>query len=295
MFKTIPGMFFSKFITEITSNFNWLSVIELLLVGGFIFVVYKKFIKNSPSRKLFNGILSIIIFYVFSKILIAFKLFILGRFLEGISTILLFSLVVIFQPELRRFLGYIGQPEFIRKTFFSQEDTSHDVDFIKELTDAIKFLSKSKIGALIVVQNMDGITDYSEVGTKLNSVLSSELLLTIFHPNTALHDGAVVIQLDKILSAGVLLPLTDNVELSWQYGTRHRAAIGITEVTDATCIVVSEETGNVSIAEAGQLKKIENMTQFTEELERIIEERINPKKKEIKTLKQENEETSDNN
>ncbi len=293
MFKSINGIF-SRFINEITSNFDWISVIELLLVAGFIFVVYKKFIKNSPSRKLFNGILSIIIFYVFSKILIAFKLFILGRFLEGISTILLFSLVVIFQPELRRFLGYLGQPEFIRKTFFAQEDISHDVDFIKELTDAVKFLSKSKIGALIVVQNMDGITDYSEVGTKINSILSSELLLTIFHPNTALHDGAVVIQPDKILSAGVLLPLTDNVELSWQYGTRHRAAIGITEVTDATCIVVSEETGNVSIAEAGQLKKIDSMEEFTEELEKIIKERTNPKKKEVKFLKEENEETSDN-
>ena len=295
MFKTIHNIFFSRFITEVTSNFNWLSILELLLVAGFVFVVYKKFIKNSPSRKLFNGILSIIVFYVFSKILIALKLFILGRFLEGISTILLFSLVVIFQPELRRFLGYLGQPEFIRKTFFSQEETFHEVDFIKELTDAIKFLSKSKIGALIVVQNMDGITDYSEVGTKLNSILSSELLLTIFHPNTALHDGAVVIQPDKILSAGVLLPLTDNVELSWQYGTRHRAAIGITEVTDATCIVVSEETGNISIAEAGQLKKIDSMEDFTNELERIIKERINPKKKEVKVLKQENEEISDNN
>ena len=295
MFKVINNIVFERFINEITTNFDWLSVVELLLVVGFIFIVYKKFIKNSPSRKLFSGILSIIIFYVFSKILIAFKLFILGRFLEGISTILLFSLVVIFQPELRRFLGYIGQPEFIRKTFFGQDDYSHDVDFIKEITDAVKFLSKSKIGALIVVQNVDGITDYSEVGTKLNSILSSELLLTIFHPNTALHDGAVVIQPDKVLSAGVLLPLTDNVELSWQYGTRHRAAIGITEVTDATCIVVSEETGNVSIAEAGQLKKIDSMEEFTNELERIIKERSNPKKKEVKVLKQENEETGNNN
>jgi len=215
--------------------------------------------------------------YVFSKILILLSLFIIGRFIEALSMILLFSLVVIFQPELRKFLGYLVQPGFIRKTLFSpQKEETHTCDFVKELSDAIKYLSKSKIGALIVFQDSENLSDFSDIGTKIYSIISSELLLTIFHPNTALHDGAVIISPDKILAAGVLLPLTDNPELSWQYGTRHRAAIGITEiVTHTTCIVVSEETGFVSIVKQGVLTKIETLDILIAELHKLIDPKDN--------------------
>ncbi len=202
--------------------------------------------------------------------------------MEGISLILLFSLVVIFQPELRRFLGYLGQPGFIHKTFFAppKEETS-DVNFTKELSDAIKYLSKSKIGALIVFQDDEDMAAYSEIGTKIFGLISSELILTIFHPNTALHDGAMVITPNKIIAAGVLLPLTEDPELSWQYGTRHRAAIGITEITSATCIVVSEETGFVSIAKGGKLEKIDTIENLTIELDKLIEPTEKKQKKKI--------------
>ena len=219
--------------------------------------------------------------YIFSKLLVSINLIIFGRFLEGISLILLFSLVVIFQPELRRFLGYLGQPGFIHKTLFAPpKEEVHDVNFTKELSDAIKYLSKSKIGALIVFQDDEDMAAYSEIGTKIFGLISSELILTIFHPNTALHDGAMVITPNKIVAAGVLLPLTEDPELSWQYGTRHRAAIGITEVTDATCIVVSEETGFVSIAKGGKLNKIDTVENLTNELNKLIETKENsPKRK----------------
>ncbi|MCQ2958263.1 MAG: diadenylate cyclase CdaA [Candidatus Gastranaerophilales bacterium] len=269
----------------IISNFDWLSLVELIIVGLIVFAVYLRFIKRSASRKLFNGILSIFFIYIFSRLLTTLHLFILGRFLEGISLILLFSLVVIFQPELRRFLGYLGQPGFIHKTFFApQKEEETNVDFIKELTDAIKYLSKSKIGALMVIQETEDMNAYSEIGTKLLSVVSSELILTIFHPNTALHDGAMILTPKKILAAGVLLPLTDDPELSWQYGTRHRAAIGITEVCDATCIVVSEETGFVSIAKGGQLKKIETFDMLNTELQNLIVPEEGSKKKKKKRI-----------
>ena len=111
---------------------------------------------------------------------------------------------------------------------------------------------------------------YYDVGTKLNADLSTELLLTIFHPNTPLHDGAVVINGDKIISAGVLLPLTEDPKLSWKYGTRHRAAIGMTETSDAACLVVSEETGDVSIALDGNLKKYEDLVTLKSDLENIL-------------------------
>ena len=275
-------------MNELIRNFDWMSIFELLIIGAIIFFVYVKFIQNSPSRKLFNGIISIFLMYIFSRLLIAIDLLIFGRFLEGISLIMLFSLIVIFQPELRRFLGYLGQPGFIHKTFFTpQKKEDHSVNFVKEMTDAIKYLSKSKIGALMVVQDTEEMAAYSEIGTKLFSLISSELILTIFHPNTALHDGAMVMTDNKILAAGVLLPLTEDPELSWQYGTRHRAAIGITEITDATCIVVSEETGFVSIVKDGKLKKVETIEMLSAELAKMIEPADNNQKKKSAKLAEE--------
>ena len=161
------------------------------------------------------------------------------------------SLIVIFQPELRRLLGYLGQPGFIRKTFFTsgsfRENDDNEIDVIKEIIEAVKYMTKTKTGALIVFQKEMNTGIYSDVGTKLDAIISTELILTIFHPNTPLHDGAMVIENGRIHSAGVLLPLTEDPKLSWKYGTRHRAAIGMSEVSDAACLVVSEETGDVSI------------------------------------------------
>ena len=269
-------------LSNIFGNFVWINIIELFIIGAIVFFIYVRFIKRSPSRKLFNGIISIFFIYILSKFLITLNLLILGRFLEGTSLILLFSLVVIFQQELRRFLGYLGQPGFINKTFFMPqkiEEEEYNTDFVKELTEAIKYLSKSKTGALMVVQKTEDMAAYSEIGTKIYSVISSELILTIFHHNTALHDGAMILTPKKILAAGVLLPLTDDPELSWQYGTRHRAAIGISEISDATCIVVSEETGFVSFAKGGKLKKIETVDTLLQELNNLIETDDNSSKK----------------
>ena len=276
-------------------NFSWMSIFEVILIILILLPIYMRFImRKSSSRKLFNGIVSIFIMYIFSRFLVSVNLSILGRFLEGVSLILLFSLVVIFQPELRRFLGYLGQPGFIQKTFFSfHKEEQLNVDFVKELSDAIKYLSKSKIGALIVVQDTEDMTTYSEIGTKIFSTISSELILTIFHPNTALHDGAMILTPNKILSAGVLLPLTEDPELSWQYGTRHRAAIGITEITDATCIVVSEETGFVSIVEGGKLRKIDTIDSLNIELNKLIQPKDNSGKKKKKELAQDDLEISE--
>jgi len=168
---------------------------------------------------------------------------------------------------LRRILGYLGQPGILSKNIFSFETESEVKNLISEITDAIKYLSKSHTGALIVIQNASNLDNYLEVGTRLNAVVSTELLLTIFHTNTPLHDGAVVIKGDTIVAAGVLLPLTEDPKLSWQYGTRHRAAIGMSEVSDAVCIVVSEETGEISISQGGILNKISNPEELKIELE----------------------------
>lgn len=253
-------------------SFNWTNFIEIFLIALILYAFYKKFIKNTQSEKFVKGIFILIFVWIFGEILVRLDLKILGMFLKSIVTLVSLSLIVIFQPELRRFLGFLGQVDFISKAFLSnnsKNDKDEKIDVIKEIIETVRFLSKSHTGALIVFQN-DLSNTYYDVGTKLNADLSTELLLTIFHPNTPLHDGAVVINESKIISAGVLLPLTEDPKLSWKYGTRHRAAIGMSETSEAACLVVSEETGDVSIALDGTLKKYEDLITLKTDLENIL-------------------------
>lgn len=255
-------------------SLNWINVLEIGLIVVILLVFYQKFIKDTQSEKLVKGIFILIFAWILSEILILIDLRILGVFLKSLVTLISLSLIVIFQPELRRFLGYLGQPGFIRKAFFTPgsyvKATENDVDIIKEIIEAVKYLTKTKTGALMVFQKGMNAGVYNDVGTKLDALISTELILTIFHPNTPLHDGAMVIENNKIHSAGVLLPLTEDPKLSWRYGTRHRAAIGMSEVSDAACLVVSEETGDVSICMDGILKKYDDLTTLKTDLESIL-------------------------
>ena len=271
-------------LSSMDLSFSWTNVFEILVILVILYVFYKKFIKDTQSEKFVKGIFFLIVLWVFSEILTRLDLKIIGMFLKSIVTLISLSLIVIFQPELRRFLGFLGQVDFISKSFSSNSKQNNDekIDVIKELIEAVKFLSKSHTGALMVFQN-DLSNTYYDVGTKLNADLSTELLLTIFHPNTPLHDGAVVINDSKIISAGVLLPLTEDPKLSWKYGTRHRAAIGMSETSDAACLVVSEETGDVSIALGGTLKKYDDLITLKNDLETILgyKDKTNEEKKTI--------------
>lgn len=251
--------------------FNWSDFVQIVFLACILLFAYKKFIKNTSSEKFVKGILIIVCVWFLSEILMRIDLKIIGMFLKAVVTLVSLSLIVIFQPELRRFLGFLGQVDFVSKIFSSNNlrNNTQKIDVVKELIESVKYLSKSHTGALIVFQN-DLSNTYYDVGTKLNADLSTELLLTIFHTNTPLHDGAVVISNDKIISAGVLLPLTEDPKLSWKYGTRHRAAIGMTETSDAACLVVSEETGDVSIALDGNLKKYEDLVTLKSDLESIL-------------------------
>lgn len=255
-------------------SLNWINVLEIALIVIILFVFYQKFIKDTQSEKLVKGIFILVFAWILSEILILIDLRILGVFLKSLVTLISLSLIVIFQPELRRFLGYLGQPGFIRKAFFTPgsyvKATENDIDVLKEIIEAVKYLTKTKTGALVVFQKGGNTGVYNDVGTKLDALISTELILTIFHPNTPLHDGAMVIENNKIHSAGVLLPLTEDPKLSWRYGTRHRAAIGMSEVSEAACLVVSEETGDVSICMDGILKKYDDLTTLKTDLESIL-------------------------
>jgi diadenylate cyclase len=267
-------------------SLSWTNIFEIVVIVGLLCFFYKKFIKDSQSEKFVKGIFFLIFLWVFSEVLVRLNLKILGMFLKSIVTLISLSLVVIFQPELRRFLGFLGQADLFARFFENTHNKSEadvKVDVIKELIESVKFLSKSHTGALIVFQN-DLSNTYYDVGTRLNAEVSTELLLTIFHPNTPLHDGAVVINGSKVISAGVLLPLTEDPKLSWKYGTRHRAAIGMSETSDAACLVVSEETGDVSIALDGILKKYEDLTTLKADLEQILGVKTQTASDEKKTI-----------
>lgn len=254
----------------IKDAFGWKNIFEIFIILSVLIVFYQRFIKNTHSEKFVKGAIVLVFLWIVSEILIAVDLSILGGFLRAIVIFISLSLIVIFQPELRRFLGYLGQIDFFKKFFDNNKNKKDDsIDVIKEIIEAVKYLSKSHTGALIVFQK-DLSNTYHDVGTTLNADVSTELLLTIFHINTPLHDGAVVISGSKIISAGVLLPLTDDPQLSWKYGTRHRAAIGMTESSNAACLVVSEETGDVSITLDGSLKKYDDIPTLKNDLENIL-------------------------
>ena len=260
-----------EYFNNLHVEFNWSDLAQIAFLTVVLLFIYVKFIRHTSSEKFVKGLLILVFAWIVSEVLIKINLNIIGVFLKAIVSLVSLSLIVIFQPELRRFLGFLGQVDFVTKLFASNnlKDKEKKINVVKELIESVKYFSKSHTGALIVFQS-DLSNTYYDVGTKLNADLSTELLLTIFHPNTPLHDGAVVINGDKIISAGVLLPLTEDPKLSWKYGTRHRAAIGMTETSDAACLVVSEETGDVSIAMGGNLKKYEDLVTLKSDLESIL-------------------------
>lgn len=259
------------------------NILEIAIIVSLLFFFYKKFIKDSQSEKFVKGIFILIFMWVFSEILVRLNLKILGMFLKSIVTLISLSLVVIFQPELRRFLGFLGQANIFARLFNSSKlsDTDEKIDVIKELIEAVKDMSKKRTGGLVVFQKDLSNT---EAGVIINADVSTELLLTLFYEGTPLHDGAVVINGTKILAAGVLLPVTVDPKLSWKYGTRHRAAIGMSEQSDAACLVISEETGDVSITMGGTLKKYDDLTTLKADLEKILGVRTDAGAAEKKTV-----------
>ena len=209
--------------------------------------------------QLVKGILVIVI-GLYAAQLIGLKT--MAFLLEGAISLLGFSLIVLFQPELRRGLEKIGNSGF--RNFFvldDDEDQLRTTASIEDIVNCCAHFSEEYIGALIVVERNTKIGDVINTGTQMDSLISYELLANIFTPNTPLHDGAVIIRNNKIKAAGCYLPLTENSSLSKELGTRHRAALGITEVSDAISVVVSEESGKISYAHNGGLTR--NLTPDT--------------------------------
>lgn len=234
---------------------------------------YIHFIKDTSSEKVVRGVFGLGILWGLSFILPRMHLYVFGRFLHWVALFLSVGLIVIFQPELRRFLVLLGNVKGLKKAIFAFKQDIKNSEKIQKCVDeiikAVSYMSEKHTGALIVFASDIEDVVIERMGTKIDAVISSELLLTIFFNKTPLHDGAVIISDGKIAYAGAILPLSQN-QLQWKYGTRHRAALGMSETTDTVILVVSEETGDISIAEKGNIKKYEDIKKLRNKIEKLM-------------------------
>ena len=239
-----------NFFENIISGIGINDVLDILIVA---FIAYKVlgFIRDTRAQQLVKGLLVLVVTFFLSDIL---NLYALNWILRGTMTMGIIALVVVFQPELRRGLEYVGRSKIVKAPFGQM-----DKEIAKALTDefvkAVEDFSASKTGALIILERETALADIAETGTELNADISAQLLGNIFYEGAPLHDGAAIVRGDKIFAAGCVLPLTENKNLNKSLGTRHRAGIGITENSDAIALIVSEETGIISMAIDGRLTR----------------------------------------
>lgn len=224
-------------------------ILDLLIVGYILFKVFK-IARNSRAVQLFKGILLFMFLTWLSGLL---KLTIVHAILSAILPSGVVALVVIFQPEIRRGLEQIGTNKIINFFGMEKDLATKTKEEIYKIVVAVEEMAKKKIGALIVIQRDISLSDIINTGVPMNSEISAQLICNIFVPNTPLHDGAVIIENNRIKSAACILPLASNSDISKELGTRHRAALGVSKETDAVAIVVSEESGKVSLAKDGTL------------------------------------------
>lgn len=249
----------SNFIEEYISNIYIprtlrVSNIFEIIILAIILYEFMAWVKTTRAFALLKGIIVILVFLIIAYIFdFTTILWIAGK----VINIAIIAVVVIFQPELRKALEQLGQKKYFKNILPFTEKKDKGERFsdktVNELVRACFELAKNKTGALIVIEQDILLTDYEKTGIPVDGIVTSQLLINIFEHNTPLHDGAVIVRGDRIVSATCYLPLSDNMQISKELGTRHRAAVGISEVTDTMTLVVSEETGNVSIAIAGEL------------------------------------------
>ncbi len=252
-FESIPRMVITDYI-------------EILLISFLVYSVLV-WIKNSKAWSLLRGIIVIGLFILLAYIFQMNTILWLVR--NGLSVVLM-MLIVIFQPELRRALDVLGRKSFIAQIMQINVGNSSGERFSdktrNELIRASFEMGRARTGALIVIEQVEPLEEYIRTGIALDSLVSSQLLINIFEHNTPLHDGAVIIRGDRIISATCYLPLSENMALSKELGTRHRAGVGISEMTDSLTIIVSEETGRVSVAYEGELSRNVDMDFLREKL-----------------------------
>jgi diadenylate cyclase len=228
---------------------SWSDLLDIALTSYVVYIVLL-LIRGTRAVQILQGIALLVVLRQFVEY---FHLWTMFSILNGLLIAIGVAIPVVFQPELRRALAQIG-----RTGFLEPRAAHHDTEAIAQLCSALSTaaisLSRAAIGAIVVVERNTGLDEYAESGTELDAHISAELLVALFTPRTPLHDGAVIVRRDRIIAAGCFLPLSENVDgMGKRWGTRHRAAIGITEQTDSVALVVSEETGAIAVAQDGKL------------------------------------------
>ena len=236
-------------VLNIFSGIRILDVIDVLIVAFAIYKIFM-FISRTRAQQLVKGLFLLLGILVVANLLDLYTIkFLLSNGLRYGAI----AVIVIFYPELRKALEYLGRSKFYLSNKFSNVRNDSSKKLISEICEAIEQFAKDKTGALIVIEREIALGDVAETGTKIEADVSAMLLETIFYEGSALHDGAIIIRQDRLYAAGCVLPLTKSNNLERTLGTRHRSGIGITEVSDAVCIIVSEETGIISMASEGKL------------------------------------------
>ena len=243
-----------------------LAIIDLIIVGFILLKVYS-ILKNTRAMQLIKGI---VVLLIANKLSEWFSLNILHMLLNTVLQYGILLVIVVFQPELRRALEQVGNTNF-RKWFEFEDEEDDNVTSITEVVKAAKEMSATKTGMLVVFERESSLVDYAHTGVQIDSKVSAELLINIFVKDTPLHDGAVIIKNNKIEAASCILPLTDKESLDRVFGTRHRAAIGVSEATDSVVVVVSEETGFISLACEGKISRNLTPEQLSNELHSRLE------------------------
>ena len=259
-------------IVYAVSNLRILDILDILVIA---FIIYKAigFLRTSRAGQLFKGILILLAVYVIS---IWWDLVTLKWLLSKVVDAAIIAAVVIFQPELRRILEKVGRTKFGRGQLF--DGSASDIEKnIEDVSKAVGMMQEKRIGALIVFERTTQLGDIINTGTTLDAESSVSMINNVFFPKSPLHDGAVIIREGRIYAAGCILPLTQREDLSSQLGTRHRAAIGMTENSDAVVLVVSEETGTISLVQNGQITRNYSAVSAAAELQSLL---LNPEENE---------------
>ena len=248
--------FWEKAVSYLTLQMSLTDIIEIIIISVLIYYMLV-WIKDTRAWMLLRGILVILAFVLLA---VLFEMNTIVWIADKLFNVAMIAVVVIFQPEMRKALENLGRKNVLAFLFSfdsSKEDTGKFSDkTINEMVKACYEMGKVKTGALIVVEDEIVLSEYERTGIAVDGILTSQLLINIFEKNTPLHDGAVIVRGDRVVAATCYLPLSDNLSISKDLGTRHRAALGISESTDSLTVVVSEETGRVSLAERGSLRRI---------------------------------------
>jgi diadenylate cyclase len=242
-------------------------LIDILIVS-FIFYQLLLLLRGTRAVQLVKGISVVVLLWIISRY---FELRTITWLIENLFSVGVIAIIVIFQPEIRRALEQIGRGGFFSRHRVIREEEVNKL--VQELAKAVQYLSSNKVGALIVLEQRTGLFDYVRTGVALNADVSSELIRTIFSTNTPLHDGAIIIQEAKITAAGCFLPLSESTRISKALGTRHRAGLGMSEISDAIVIIVSEETSAVSIAQNGILESNLSNEAFLSHLFQLLKQK----------------------